>query len=179
MVNEWVQEDRAMHCITDSISHTIPAMGGMVGFRPGYVNDMMKLTENPQDAWQKLMGLGAGIDFRIKGSDQDFLNRIMYPRLCQNSTEHFIKGRPHDLVEANGRHYEVPENDGSVIYPIETGDLEETNRLAGHVGAAGFYEAPTMKFLYYDDPYRDEYAELESMQEFDKIFYWKYREDLR
>jgi hypothetical protein len=90
---------------------------------------------------------------------------------------------PHNLMEGNGRHYSVPTDidllHGASRIPIQQDQLQETDRLAGHVGAAGFYEAPTMKFLYYDDPYRDEYAELESMQEFDKIFYWKYREDLR
>lgn len=174
MVQQWIDEDKAMHCITDSISHTIPMMGGMIGFRPGYVNDIMRLNINPENAWEKLLSLATGIDYSVKGSDQDFLNRVMYPKLCQNATEHFIKGRPHDLIEGNGRHYSISDVDINV-----DPKFKETNLLAGHVGAAGFYEAPTMKFLHYEDPFRDEYQEFESMKEFDKIFYWSYREDLK
>jgi hypothetical protein len=173
-VQEWIDEDKAMHCITDSISHTIPMMGGMVGFRPGYVNDLMQLNINPENAWEKLLSFAPDINYNVKGSDQDFLGRVMYPRLCQNSTEHFVKGRPHDLIEGNGRHYSIGDVD---IQPDPK--FKETNLLAGHIGAAGFYEAPTMRFLHYDDPYRDEYKDLETMKEFDKIFYWSYREDLR
>lgn len=174
MVQQWIDEDKAMHCITDSVSHTIPMMGGMIGFRPGYVNDIMRLNINPENAWDKLLSLAPGIDYSVKGSDQDFLNRVMYPKLCQYATEHFIKGRPHDLIEGNGRHYSI----GDVAIIVDP-KFKETNLLAGHVGAAGFYEAPTMKFLHYEDPFRDEYQELESMKEFDKIFYWNTREDLK
>lgn len=181
MVNQWAQEDKALHCITDSVSHTIPMMGGMIGFRPGYVNDIMKITDDPGKVWQYLMDLSSDIDYSHKGSDQDFLNRVMYPKLCTNSTEHFIKGRPHDLIEGNGRHYSIDESKPAPVAFIgmDLDKLKETNRLVGHVGAAGFYEAPTMKFLYYDDPYKADYEELETMKGFDKIFYWTTREDLR
>lgn len=175
MVQQWIEEDKAMHCITDSVSHTIPMMGGMIGFRPGYVKDVMKIAATPETTWDVLLSLASDINYNNKGSDQDFLGRVIYPRLCTNATEHFIKGRPHDLVEGNGRHYSVPNID---VLNVDR-KYEATNLLAGHVGAAGFYEAPTMKFLYYDDPYKKDYEELESMQEFDKIFYWYYREDLR
>jgi len=175
MVKQWIDEDKAMHCITDSISHTIPMMGGLIGFRPGYVNDIMNLSNNPDKVFDKLMKLDNGTDFNRKGSDQDFLNRVMYPRLCTNATEHFIKGRPHDLIEGNGRHYSVDETIDIGVDP----KFKETNLLAGHAGAAGFYEAPTMKFLYYSDPYKNDYTELEEMEGFEKIFYWNNREDLR
>lgn len=175
MVQEWVDEDKAMHCITDSVSHTIPMLGGLIGFRPGYIKDLLQLNTTPELSFDKLLSLAPDIDYRRKGSDQDFLNRVMYPKLCTNSTEHFIKGRPHDLIEGNGRHYSVPD--------IELDHVDEkykaTNLLAGHAGAAGFYEAPTMKFLYYDDPYKKDYEELETMKGFERIFYWVTREDLR
>lgn len=192
-VAEWVKEDKALHCITDSVSHTIPMLGGMIGFRPGYVNDVMKITDDPGKAWFHLIDQSGGIDFSRKGSDQDFLNSVMYPKLCTHATEHFVKGRPHDLVEGNGRHYSIkdswPEfivdNRGNLPSPFNVNmaewesRLRETNLLAGHIGAAGFYEAPTMKFLYYDDPFKAEYEELETMKGFEQIFYWTTREDLR
>jgi len=179
MVQQWVDEDKALCAITDSVSHTIPVMGGLCGFRPGYVNDIMKISGNPSDVWDKLLSMAPDINYNVKGSDQDFLNRVMYPKLCTNASEFFIKGRPHDLVEGNGRHYSVPNTIIKAELPLSLEQLEETDRLCGHAGSAGFYESPTMKFLYWDDPFKADYEELESMPEFAQIFYWKTREDLR
>jgi len=170
MVKQWIDENKTMHCITDSISHNIPAMGGMVGFVPGWFNERMGVA-----TWEEIMELAKGIDFSRKGSDQDFLNRYLYPRCADSVTEHFIKGRIHDLPEGNGRHYSLDETIDIGVDP----KFKETNLLAGHIGAAGFYEAPTMKFLFWDDPFKEEYESLESMKEFDKTFYWFHREDLK
>lgn len=176
MVQEWINEDNTMHCITDSISHTIPMMGGLIGFKPGFENNIMELGINPESAWEKLLSMAPDIDYSRKGSDQDFLNRVLYPKLCKNATEHFIKGMPHNLVEGNGRYYSVPED---LEVPGVDPKFKETNLLAGHAGAAGFYEPPTMKFLYWQDPYKKDYEELELMKGFEQIFYWQTREDLR
>jgi hypothetical protein len=175
MVQEWVNEDKAMHCITDSISHTIPMMGGLVGFRPGYVNDIVKASEDPGSVWSSLLSQTPDIDYRIKGSDQSFLNRILYPKLCEHATEHFIKGMPHNRAEQNGRHYSV---DQDLDIGVDS-KFKETNLLAGHSGAAGYYQPATEKFLYHNDPYKQEYDELERLEEFKQVFYWYRREDLR
>src|SRR5687768_15698714 len=37
-VKYWMNKDKAMHAITDSVSHTIPLMGGMIGMIPAYFN---------------------------------------------------------------------------------------------------------------------------------------------
>lgn len=179
MVQEWINEDKAIHCITDSVSHTIPMMGGMVGFRPGYVNDLLKLSSNPSWVFGELMKLGKDIDFKRKGSDQDFLNRVIYPKCAHHATEHFILGMRHDVLENNGRHYSIKPEIKPEGVSDEMRDKLEDKKLAGHVGAAGFYETPTMYFLYHHDPFKEEYKELEEMREFDKIFYWRTREDLR
>jgi hypothetical protein len=175
MVQQWIQEDKAMHCITDSVSHVIPMMGGLVGFRPGYLNDLLKLNINPEGAWEKLLSLAPGMDYNRKGSDQDFLNQVMYPKLCQHATEHFIKGMPHNLVEGNGRHYSVDESIDIGVPEL----FKATNLFAGHAGAAGFYEIPTLRFLNRYDPYEKDYVELETMPEYAQIFYWRTREDLK
>jgi hypothetical protein len=175
MVQEWINEDKAVHCITDSISHTIPMMGGLVGFRPGYLNDILKLNINPEAAWDKLLQYAPDLDFKRKGSDQDFLNRVIYPLVGNSVTEHFIKGMRENIAEANGRHYKVDETIDIGVDP----KFKETNLLAGHAGSAGFYETPTMKFLYWDDPFKKDYEELETMKGFEQIFYWNTREDLR
>ncbi len=163
MVQEWVNEDKTIHCITDSISHNIPMMGGMIGIRPAHI-----VSRLGYDSWQKLLDYDKAIDYSVKGSDQAFLNRALYPRLADTSTEHFIKGMVHNLPEGNGRHYRVNEDQEIGVDPR----FKETNLFCGHVGAAGYYEAPTMKFLHYDDPYRNEYKSLENRQAFRGLFYW-------
>jgi len=35
-VNYWMMRDKALHAITDSVSHDIPLMGGMIGVIPKY-----------------------------------------------------------------------------------------------------------------------------------------------
>lgn len=176
MVKQWIDEDKAIHCITDSVSHDIAMLGGLCGFRPGYVNDILQLTQYPQDAFKALMSKGKGIDFNVKGSDQKFLNDFVYNTKCANSaTEHFIQGRVRDRKEENGRHYSVDES-----IDIGVGQIfKATNLFAGHCGAAGFYEIPTLRFLNRYDPYEKDYIELETMPEFAQIFYWRTREDLK
>jgi hypothetical protein len=175
MVKQWIDEDKAMHCITDSVSHVIPMMGGLVGFRPGYINDLLKLNVTPENAWNRLLSFAPDIDYNRKGSDQDFMNKVMYPKLCLHATEHFIKGMPHNLIEGNGRHYSVDESIDIGVSEL----FKATNLFAGHAGAAGFYEIPTLRFLNRYDPYEKDFIELETMPEFAQVFYWRTREDLK
>lgn len=163
MVQEWINEDKTIHCITDSISHNIPMMGGMIGFRPAHFT-----SKTGYHDWQKLLDWDKAMDYRVKGSDQTFLNRCVYPMCADSSTEHYIKGMVHNLPEGNGRHYQVNESQEIGVDPR----FKVTNEFAGHVGAAGYYEAPTMKFLHNEDPYRHEYEDLERLQKYRQIFYW-------
>lgn len=161
-VAQWIQEDKTIHCITDSISHNIPMMGGMVGFRPEYLT--MRLGLN---SWEQLFELTSGIDFNVKGSDQDFMNRVIYPRCADSATEHFVLGMVHNLAEGNGRHYSIPDIDIDVPRELEA----PLNAMAGHIGAAGAYTTPLDKFLIDIDPFSDDYAEIES--QFKDVFYWR------
>jgi hypothetical protein len=162
MVQEWIAEDKTLHCITDSISHNIPMMGGMVGFRPAYLSQRMGVN-----TWDQLMALNPGIDFNRKGSDQDFMNRIMYHKLADSATEHFILGMKHTVTPTGGRHYEVPDIEVDGVDPIH----KSLNDCAGHVGASGFYEAPMIKWLNETDPFREEYADIE--RQFPQICFWR------
>lgn len=163
MVQEWIHEDKTIHCITDSVSHNIPMMGGMIGIRPAHF-----ASKTGIHSWQQLMDWDKSMDFTQKGSDQTFLNRAVYPQCADSSTEHFIKGMVHNLPEGNGRHYRVNED-----LPIGVDErFKATNLFCGHVGSAGYYEAPTVRFLQHDDPYKDEYRELETKKKYANLFYW-------
>jgi hypothetical protein len=160
-VNKWIEEDKTLHCITDSVSHNIPMMGGMIGVRPTYFSSRLGVN-----SWSELMDKYArGFDFSVKGSDQDFMNRMLYPKLAESSTEHFIKGMPHNLSEGNGRHY--------IIEDIDIGideKYKELNHVCGHIGSAGYYEIQMLRFLNELDPYKEEYEEIE--KQYPKLFYW-------
>jgi hypothetical protein len=160
-VQEWLNEGRFMHCITDSISHTIPMLGGMVGFYSSHFRETFNVTT------LKDLLSGSQIDYNVKGSDQSFLNAEVYPKLLDSATEHFIKGMPWNLPETNGRHYRINEN---IDIPVET-KYKEINNVCGHIGAAGYYEVQMMQFLRHMDPYEKDYREIET--QFKNIFYWR------
>ena len=159
-VAQWIQEDKTIHCITDSISHNIPMMGGMIGFRPRYITERLNCK-----TWQQLVNNG-NFNWERKGADQDFLNKFVYPNCTDSATEHFVLGMRHNLKEEDGRHYSIPNIDINVDRNFEA----DLNALAGHIGASGAYTTPMERFLKEIDPYKDEYKEIE--KQFPKIFYW-------
>lgn len=163
-VQQWIEEGKACHGITDSISHNIPMMGGMIGFAPGAFSSIMGVNK-----YEDLMrlGNGKGYDFKIKNTDQRFIQDIIYPKVCRDITEHFVLGMRHDLPESDGRHYSIPD----IEVPGVGAEWKCTNDLAGHIGAAGCYEPPTIKFLNHLDPYKDEYAEIEKC--YPQLFFWR------
>lgn len=162
-VQQWIDEDKTIHCITDSVSHNIPLMGGMIGFRPSYLSSRLGVN-----SYDELIGRSEGIHYATKGADQTFLNRYVYPRCAESSTEHFVLGMPHNLAEGNGRHYSIPDINIRVDEKFKF-----LNTVCGHIGSSGWYEPPMLKFLNEIDPYKQEYAEIE--REFAHIFYWANR----
>lgn len=159
-VAQWIQEDKTIHCITDSVSHNIPMMGGMIGFRPHYVTERLGVKN-----WQQMVNLGS-FDWNRKGTDQDFLNKYVYPKCSDSATEHFVKGMRHNLKEEDGRHYSIPDIEIGVD-PL----YKELDLVCGHIGSAGYYEIQMVKFLCEVDPYRNEYKEIED--QFKNLFYWR------
>ena len=161
MVKQWIEEDKTIHCITDSVSHTIPMMGGMVGFNPKYFKMRMEVN-----TFDELLKNKSKYDFSIKGMDQHFMNREIYPKACDSATEHFIRGMNWNKNEEDGRHYHDAPKDDSF-----SDELRTINLVVGHVGAAGYYEAQMMKFLSDVDKYEKEYKELETT--FKDVCYWR------
>jgi hypothetical protein len=158
-VQQWINEDRVMHCITDSISHTIPMLGGMIGFKS--LDFRIKLNKANWDDC-----VHSDIDYNAKGSDQTWLNREIYPKFLDSSTDHFVKGMPWNIPEGNGRHYSIDESIEIPVDPIH----KELNLVCGHIGAAGYYDVQMVRYLNEIDPFRKEYEEIES--KYKHIFYW-------
>jgi len=157
MVNEWLQTEKVCHAITDSVSHNIPLLGGMVGF-----------TKHFKDQFNNYHSLVNGYDLREKGSDQLLLVNRVYPKYAQHGSDsilqHYILGMPNTFLIG----YKNTYNDE----PIENVNprYKETNDVCGHIGAAGYYEPPMLKFLCRYDEYKNEYKELES--KYKQLFYW-------
>jgi len=161
-VTIWLQEQKVIHCITDSVSHNIPMMGGMIGIWANTFADRVKAR-----TWDELMNKSDGINYTVKGADQTFLNKYVYPPCADSATEHFVLGMVHNLPEENGRHYSIED----IQLPINV-RYKASNDCAGHCGAAGYYDMPTMNFLKNIDPHSKEYWEIED--QFKGLFPWAY-----
>lgn len=160
-VTMWMREKKTIHCITDSVSHNVPMMGGMIGIATDMFSQRLGV-----ETWDSLMAISRGINFENKGADQDFLNRYVYPKFADSATEHFILGMVRNLAEGNGRHYSIED----IPLPIDA-KYKELNSCAGHIGAAGYYDSPTVRFLNHIDPFANEYKAIE--EQFPNLFLWR------
>ena len=173
-VDYWIaQETKAAHAITDSVSHDLPMLGGMIGF----IREHFTTRTNTND-YNSLLNL-KHMDFSVKGSDQIFLNQALYPLFAEKGhdsiTQHYFNGYSNTFLSdfhtctcppTAGHRSDCPNN-----YPIDLpDDLKESNLVCGHIGSAGYYEGQTFKFL---KKYWDRFKDLEEIEkQYPKIFYW-------
>lgn len=157
----WERGPKMAHAITDSVSHTITLMGGMIGFQSGPFRERMSVK-----SFDDLLALSQGIDFSRKGADQDFLNRYVLPKVADSITEHFVLGHPqtfrgdcHNFIhDIDLKEVGVPD------------ELKETNGYGFHVGAAGFQTDAVVKFLQKYGKDNEYWEALE--KQYKEIFYW-------
>lgn len=163
-VAQWIYNDKAAHAITDSISHTIPMMGGMIGFRPDMFTMLTGYTSFQQ------MFEGCSIDFRIKGADQDFLCRKIYPTFAQHGkdsiTQHYVKGMPNTFL--SDYHNSIP--DYPIPFILDGNDLRDSNDVCGHIGSSGFYDIVMFNFL---RKFKHRFTDLIDIEkQFPDVAYW-------
>lgn len=161
-VEYWLRGPKMAHAITDSVSHSVTLMGGMIGFMSGPFRNRMAVS-----SFDELLALSQGIDFTKKGADQDFLNRYVLPKVADSITEHFVLGHPQTF--RGDCHNFIHDID---LKEIGVGDeLKETNGYAFHIGASGMQTDAVVKFLekYGKD---NEYWEAIEKQ-YPEIFYWR------
>ena len=162
-VEQWIANDKSMHAITDSVSHNIPLMGGMIGIKPAYFTMRMPKT------WQQLIDKHPGFNFVPKGSDQTFLNQHVYPEFAhpgnESITQHYILGHPNTFL--NDWHDKVP----NIVLNDVDDEIKESNDICGHIGAAGYYPPPLHKFL---NKHHAKFEDLQKAEQpFANIFYWR------
>lgn len=131
-VNKWIQNGTVAHSMNDSVSHTIPLMGGMVGFK------------------KKAFDIGNidnyNIDYSIKGADQTYLNQVVYPQVQNSITEHRVLGMP--IRHENPYSYNNIEDitidvsnydDHSKQFFGNPDLLKRSTDLINHLGMGGFF----------------------------------------
>lgn len=138
-IQDWINSGKAAHAITDSISHGIPLLGGMIGFRTGFWP-----VRTGYQHWTDMF-VGVDIDFNRKGADQDFLNRYIYPKYAGQSDssicQHYCLGMPNTFLDGYKNHIPDIAIDG---VPEEMRDANDT---CSHIGQAGHLLPPTFRFL--------------------------------
>lgn len=161
-VEYWQRGPKMAHAITDSVSHTITLMGGMIGFKSGPFRDRMGVK-----SFDQLLSLSQGIDFNRKGADQDFLNRYVLPKVADSITEHFVLGHPQTF--RGDCHNFIHDIDLKEIGVPD--ELKETNGYGFHVGASGFQTDAVVKFLEKHGKDNEYWEGLE--KQYPSIFYWR------
>lgn len=161
-VKYWLnRETKAAHAITDSISHNIPMMGGMIGFDARYFK-----SKTGANTWRDLINK-KNFDWTKKGNDQNFLCDVVYPCFAQSGydsiTQHYVLGMANTFLSDYHNHIQPMELD----IPFE---LSESNDVCGHIGAAGFYPQVMFRFL---RKHKDKFEDiLEVEKQYPNIFYW-------
>ena len=172
-VKVWIDNDTSVHAITDSDSHSIPMMGGMVGFRPHYITERIG-CQTFKDMMNKYP-----MELSAKGSDQTWMNTYIYPTIAQHGkdsiTQHYFEGMPKTFLgnyytcrcpRGTGHADNCP-NNVKLDLPDE---MKESNYCTGHCGCAGYYPTACGRFFRdYEDRFKD-MAECEKL--YPDTFYW-------
>lgn len=153
---------KTVHAMTDSVSHTIALMGGMIGVKSDYIRERVNAN-----TWDDFMRNAKDINFTVKGSDQDFLNRFVLPKVSDSMVEHYFLGMPQSF---RGECYVGQHIVDNIKVPNLKHELRESNLLVNHIGQAGFITEPVLNFFNKFGVLKNEIWELES--KFNDVFYW-------
>lgn len=172
-VKYWMNRGKGAHAITDSVSHNLPMLGGMIGFVPAHFTML-----TGYNTWDEMFN-GCSINFDRKGADQDFLTQYIYPKFATHGrdsiTQHYFNGMGNSFLSdyktctcpPTSGHKRGCENDMDISLPAE---MKETNLLGGHIGSAGWYGTAMSSFMNKHKNKFDDLIKIES--EHKDIFSW-------
>jgi len=152
-VHEWVDSGLGFHGITDNPAHSIPLMGGMVGFRTDHFRQTF-----PQ--WKSLDDMTKRWNLSQRGSDQQLLMADIYPKAKGNMMGHFFDGCKEQV--------KITKHSVSNMIPGVDPKLWEANLTCKFIGSAGAVDMEVLRFLKRFDPV--DYTDFE--KQFPDIFYW-------
>lgn len=155
MVQEFVESGLFVHGITDNPAHSVPLMGGLCGFKSEPLRERYKTWDNL--IAQSQIGISA------RGTDQHFLNSVVYRDYQNTMFAHYLKG-----MRANGEYTvktEVPTKAVNLVDPR----LWESNLCVFFAGAAGVNELETLRFF---NRFDKDTPFIEIEKRYSHIFYW-------
>lgn len=161
-VQYWMNRDKAMHAITDSVSHDLPLLGGMIGVIPRYFTERVNAR-----MWKHLIDKNNSFDWNKKGSDQTFLNSVVYPCFAQKGndsiTQHYCLGMANTFL--SDYHNAIQDLELPIPY-----SLKDSNEICGHIGSAGSYSSKLSNFI---NKHKDKFEDLiEIEKEWPDMFSW-------
>lgn len=153
-VSEWLSSDLQFHGINDNPAHC-GLMGGMTGFRS---NEFKKSVGH--DSFYQMI---SGLDLRQHGSDQNFMNKSIHPKIKNNLLMHVLSGGG-----CEARHKITSINERKDIGIDKR--LWESSNTCRFIGSPGVVDFELLRFFkrFDNDPKYDKFE-----REFPDIFYWQ------
>lgn len=152
----WLESCLAAHAINDNSAHG-GLMGGMVSFETAKFKALTGFQN-----WQEMVG---SVDYSQHGTDQDFLNRIILPKIQNSLYAHCLNG--YGIPLANTFKKEIQE----IQLPQVEKKLWESDLTCRHIGSAGVVEMELLRFFERFDEYNWKYKAIEI--HYKEIFYWQ------
>lgn len=149
-VYEWLQSGLPYHAINDNDAHA-GLMGGLVGFRS---EDFTRDT-----GYTLFEQMIQGQDLRKHGSDQNFMNKYIHPKIKHGLFMHRLKGQG---IEAKRTETVVPS--GHVDKKYRHSDL-----ISRYIGSAGVIDFELLRWFKDNDP-DPKFDAFE--KKYSEIFYW-------
>lgn len=149
-VYEWLQSGLPYHAINDNDAHA-GLMGGLVGFRS---EDFKRDTGHT--SFEQMI---QGQDLRKHGSDQNFMNKFIHPKIKNGLFMHKLKGQG---IEAK-----------RTVNTIQFGHLDQklwvTDLISRYIGSAGVIDFELLRWFKANDP-DPKFDAFE--RKYSDIFYW-------
>lgn len=149
---EWLNSGLPYHAINDNAAHG-GLMGGLVAFKS---EDFKRDT-----GYTSFDQMIKGQDLSKHGSDQNFMNKYIHPKIKHGLMLHKLKGAG---VEAKVVKTEVPAS-GPIDKKLWISDL-----ISRYIGSAGVIDMELLRFFKSVDP-NPKFDEFE--KRYKNIFYWR------
>lgn len=150
---EWLQSGMAFHAINDNDAHG-GLMGGLVGFRAKEFRDKTR--------YKSFNDMVKGLDLSDHGSDQNFLNKTIHPKIKNDLFFHKLRG-----AGATAKRMEVYLLRAPKLNPkLWTADL-----ISRYIGSAGVIDFELVRF-FNDHDKNQAFDDFE--KQFPQIFYWQW-----
>lgn len=149
-IHHWLKSGLPFHAINDNDAHS-GLMGGLVGFKS------KEFRQNT--GFKSFDQMVKGLDLKQHGSDQNFLNKVIHPKIKHGLMMHRLRG-----AGVNAARVEVSAPNGVVDKKYWLTDL-----VSRYIGSAGVIDFELMRFFRSHDP-DPRCDNLE--KSFPQIFYW-------